>query len=169
MYRSKPDPSRPVGSMFDLGELLISPDYPNAMLTTWDSPNTPPSGFFSYIIGNLNFTIEYINPPVFGHEAIYYYQNKPYEVVGIDAGNLYEDNIEIRNIQNTLKSIYAEANYGLGGFGVESFNIGNFYRGASEYATLTMRSPTPVQKDILTDNPDYFPNKFWDGIDSYYN
>lgn len=159
----------PAGSMFDFGELIAVPDIPNAVMTTWDSPPNPPSGYFNYFFGTLQFKIEYLNPPIFGHDCIYYYEINPsVRIPGYDSDNIYVDNIEERNSVNTLKLYYTQILGGLSGGAVQSINIGNVYNGINEAVTLLMREPTPQQKAMLLDIPEVFPYLFWDDVDVSY-
>ena len=57
----------------------------NKMNTSWSVPNNPPSGFFRYLDGVINFNFQYSCPPFFQHLGLYYYEDNP--TILNDSGN----------------------------------------------------------------------------------
>jgi hypothetical protein len=154
----------PVGSIFSLGQLILAPGIPNAVETTWNSPVNPPSGYFEYLFGTLNFIINYNNPPIFGHDSIYYYQINPPKIDGSSDNNNYTevDNADSGVQQSDItQQLYSQILAGLGGFALAELNIGNVILGGNETDTLLMREPNSTQSTVLFNNPQWFPNQFW--------
>jgi len=159
----------PVGSMFDLGQLILAPGVPNAVETTWNSPVNPPSGYFEYLFGTLTFIINYNNPPIFGHQSIYYYQINPPAIDGGSADNNYndagQDASDVASLDQ-MQQYYSQILAGMGGEGLSEYDIGNVNIAANETNTLLMREPNANQLSVLSSNPHYFPNKFWTNVNS---
>lgn len=151
----------PSGSMFDFGQLLMSETNVNSVFTTWDAPVNPPSGFFPYYIGTLNFIIQYINPPIFGHDSIYYYEINPAQIDAGTAENNYFDNSDEAKALVQTQQYYSQIQAAIGGVGLSESFIGNVNIGSNETDTLIMRNPTATQLSILRQNPEYFPVGFW--------
>lgn len=163
----------PIGSMFDLGELLISTTNGNAAVTTWDSPINPPSGFFRYRIGELKFIITYLNPPLFGHNSIYYFHINPLQVLASDeddkhlavlegSGALGADYDNSLDQQKAMQLIYSQINAGLGGNGLGEFNIGIVNPSSGSGFTRLILNPSTYQIAEMKAEPERFPYRFWE-------
>lgn len=172
-----------IGSMFDLGELILDPDYPNAMKTTWNSLTNPQTGFFGIETGELKWTYLYLNPPLIGHNGIYYYEKNPTQVGvygGYDRsfgsatstnsagfGNSFiggsrESSAVSR--QNELIAAYSAFAGALGGGGLTSLNIGSINIASSDGASVVVREPTSEMQAYLRSTPEIMPHGsggFW--------
>jgi hypothetical protein len=150
-----------IGSMFDLGECKIDV-VPNRAITTWDSLPNPPTGYFGLEEGKLSFWVVYLNPPIIGHQGVYYYHINP-PAVGADSG-LYEyvPQSDGLNNLNTIKYIYSQMLGALGGGALESLNIGNVTIAGNDIESIIVREPNPTQKAELLENPHTFPAGYFE-------
>lgn len=169
-----------IGSMFDLGELKI--DKRNRIITTWDSLPFPQTGFFALETGTLKFIVQYVNPPLMGHDGVYYYEINPPRIGAFStAGDrTYEGNTtpqvngyasstgliggsdDAKSQQNKLIYAYGQITGALGGDTlINSFNIGLLTIGKDEIESIIVRSPDSVQKAYLAENPETFPGGFY--------
>lgn len=151
-----------IGSMFDLGELKIDV-VPNRVITTWDSEPNPPSGFFGFEEGTLKFWVVYVNPPIIGHEGVYYYHINPPKV-GTGSGSFEVNDFggEQRFQQNVLKYMYSQMIGALGGGGLTSFDIGNVTIAGNDKESIVVREPNSTQKAALIERPETFPAGYFD-------
>lgn len=171
-----------IGSMFDLGELKIDEDSKNRVITTWEGRSMPQSGFFSIVTGRLTFTIVYSNPPIIGHDGVYYYNVQPPILGGYSSrefsdapGNIAQDgfggsfvsggisNLDTQSRKNSLISVYSQMLGGLGGGFVSSLNIGSVTIASEDVESVVVRSPTPEMKVYFEEKPETFPVGFWEG------
>lgn len=163
----------PIGTMFDLGELIISPTNGNAAMTTWDSPLNPPSGFFRYRVGTLTFVINYLNPPLFGHSSIYYYHINPQVISAYEEddkqlgtldglGAMGSDYNNSLDQQKAMQILYSQINAGLGGNGLSEFNIGIVNPSNADGTTRLILDPSTYQLAELKSKPESYPYKFWE-------
>lgn len=154
-----------IGSMFDLGELRISDEHPNAVETTWDSYINPPTGFFGLEEGTLTFWVVYLNPPIIGHDGVYYYHINP-PIVGAGSGAYELDEFgiqnDLRNQQNNYKYLYSQLLGALGGGSLESLDIGDIVIAANDKESIVVREPNSTQKAILLESPETFPAGYFD-------
>ena len=154
-----------IGSMFDLGELKID-TVPNRIITTWDSLNNPQTGFFGIEEGTLSFMVMYNNPPILGHQGVYYYHINP-PAVGVGS-NLSEVTDEYgvadeqKNGLNTIKMIFSQLQGGLGGGGLNSLYIGNVVIAGSDKESRVVRQPTETQKMALVEYAETFPAGYFE-------
>lgn len=155
-----------IGSMFDLGELRKHPTIPNAVETTWNALANPPTGFFGIFEGELSFWVVYLNPPLIGHQGVYYYHVNP-SVIGGSSGsaelNEFGDMSSERQNQNVLKYLYSQMLGALGGGGLSSLDIGNVLIAANDNESIIVKSPSPAQKAELGSAPETFPSGYFDG------
>lgn len=173
-----------LGTFFDFGEIRIDGDYPNRILTTWEAD--PPAAIFSPVGGELSFIVTFLNPPLIGHQGLYYYHLQPagasvYTLRPDDERSnslLYEDSgsffglagsfsagsadpvTNIRSYQGT----YTQMIGGTTGQAVPSLNIGTVTIAGNETNSIIASSPTPEQEKFLEENPSVFPNGFSDGL-----
>jgi hypothetical protein len=162
------------------GELFKT--LPNQVITTWDAPPNPETGYFPIRRGEFSFVLRYSMPPLFSHEGCYYYQVNP-ERIGSSSssGDRFYDNtvapsapsfslapsfsspdsINPNNRQNAYIAIYTQILGVLGGSSVSSFNIGYRPIAASDTESILVRSPNPEQRLRLSQEPSLFPNSFY--------
>jgi hypothetical protein len=169
-----------IGEMLDLGQIYQDR---NKVVTTWDSLPNPQTGFFNIVSGRLQFLIQYLNPPLMGHDGVYYYELNPFnvgasgayydrsfgsdsamELAGytggsITGGGLGNDELS-RQQSNQL--LYSEMIGALGGGALQSINIGMVNIGVNDGESVIVREPTPNMKADLVNTPHLFPNGFWD-------
>jgi hypothetical protein len=173
-----------VGSMFDYGELKQDPEWANRVLTTWDAPPFPETGFFGTTEGRLSFIVQYLNPPLTGHDGVYYYHLNPPRV-GIgstSADREFDSSIAATGAaaegafvggeagadstaqgrQNELLFAYSQLAGALGGGGLTSLNIGMITVAGNDKESIVVRDPNPYQKAALEEAPETFPSGFWD-------
>lgn len=172
-----------IGSMYDLGELKISEDYPNALETTWSAMSNPQTGFFGYEEGSLKFKFQYINPPLIGHQGVYYYEIQPpligqflggsYDKKFTESNSSYSNGIsssfgastklnEAQLRQNYTSYAYSQMLGALGGGGLTSLNIGFVNIAGNDGESIVVKSPNEEMKATFRSNPEYFPVGFWD-------
>lgn len=160
-------------TLLDRGELKLSEDYPNATETTWESLPNPQTGFFGILSGDLEWRMEYNNPPIFGHDAVYYYHINPPEAGIDDTLSKLDDGFQDRlNARNTLSNIFSQMQGGLGGDTTNQLDLGRVRRNLSESRTLIVLDPSPSQEGALLDTPELFPAGYWETLlydDSYDN
>jgi hypothetical protein len=181
-----------IGTMFDLpdeqgnpGVLKIDDEIPSRIITTWKSRPNPQSGFFTLTTGELTFVIEYLNPPLIGHDGVYYYHNQPVSIGR--SGAFYDRSFEgdaniatsntgfggsfvsqgtkessVQDRQNATLFAYSQFLGALGGGAVKSLNIGFVNIAPNDGESVVVREPTQDMKAELDTNPIYFPNGFWD-------
>lgn len=149
-------------TLYDRGKLQLS-EFSNATQTTWPSLKNPPSGFWGLFIGDATWSIEYNNPPIFGHEAVYYYHINPAPpdiddtLTQVQGG--YGEGI---NNINTLRNVYGQMQGGLGGSSTSNLNIGRTRRNSSANDTLPVLAPSPSQSASMRAAPEEFPSGFWE-------
>lgn len=174
------DESR-VGSFVpDEGEIFISPEFPNAIETTWEED--PPMFYFTRRTGTLQFFVRYLNPPFIGHNGVYYYHDNP---AGGNNFSLLEENIDLPSGQgyfgmansfgnaggtgsNELRTNQSIFNQLMGRFNggfVPSLYIGNVNISTDTVSRVVM-SPTQDQRGFLANNPSVFPNGFYNPYQS---
>jgi len=161
------------------GELLID-SIPNRVITTWDAFVNPETGFFGVHEGEFQFVVQYNNPPLFGHSAVYYYEINPQDISGVPENNnnrIFDQSLQStatfglapsftnfgdQNLtQNTYIDVYSQILGAFADAAVPSLNIGAVSIG-SELENRVVRSPTTEQKMELNFEPTLFPNGFWD-------
>jgi hypothetical protein len=148
-------------TLFDRGSLLISPDYANAMLTTWTALPNPQTGFFGILTGELTWETTFLNPPIFGHEGVYYYEINPDREDSVDTPR-QSDLGDAVNQKNTLLNIFAQMQGGLGGTTtVDSYFLGYRPKASGATDTVVVRDPTPDQKARQRTQSELFPNGYW--------
>lgn len=169
----------PIGDMFDLGELKI--DKQNRIITTWEGRANPQTGFFGFEEGKLTFIIQYLNPPLIGHDGVYYYELNPLNIgtsgfydrsfvgnsgaVGgfsnsfISGGSGADAQLQQ---QQTTQLIYTQLLGALGGGALESINIGFVNIARNDGESVVVREPTQDQKAELEESPHLFPGGFWE-------
>jgi hypothetical protein len=162
------------------GELFKT--LPNQVITTWDAPPNPETGYFPIRRGEFSFVLRYSMPPLFSHEGCYYYQVNP-ERIGSSSssGDRFYDNSVVpsapsfslapsfsspdstnpNNRQNAYIAIYTQILGALGGSSVSSFNIGYRPIAASDTESILVRSPNPEQKLRMSQEPSLFPSGFF--------
>jgi hypothetical protein len=149
-------------TLYDRGELRRS-EFPNAVETTWPALANPPSGFYGIFSGDAKWDMEYNNPPIFGHEAVYYYHINPEPAEPDDTleqvNGSFNDSV---NDLNSLRGIYGQMQGGLGGEATSSLHIGPIRKASAAYDTITVLSPSPSQKADLGIKPEKFPVGFWE-------
>jgi hypothetical protein len=162
------------------GELFKT--LPNQVITTWDAPPNPETGYFPIRRGEFSFVLRYSMPPLFSHEGCYYYQVNP-ERIGSSSssGDRFYDNSVVpsapsfslapsfsspdstnpNNRHNAYIAIYTKILGALGGSSVSSFNF--WYRpiAASDTESILVRSPNPEQKLRMSQEPSLFPSGFF--------
>lgn len=148
-----------IGSMLDLGDIKVDETSPNRIITTWESEPNPPTGFFGLEEGIMVFRLMYTNPPIMGHDSIYYYEINPEPVP--DSGADMPDYANItgaaREAGNFLKNMYTQLLGALGGGGLDSLDIGEIIMNQDDNNTLLAREPTPTQLAHMIENPEHFP------------
>jgi hypothetical protein len=168
--RSKTAEARGEPSLFPTGETLLnrgelkqSEEYANATETTWDSLPNPPTGFFGLTEGDLTWRIEYSNPPILGHEAVYYYHiNPPLPDVDDTLGKLDITASDNQNQLNTLRNLFAQMQGGLGGGTTVNLSLGTIRKASSANDSIVVLNPSPSQKAELLTVPEKFPAGFWE-------
>lgn len=148
-------------TLFDRGQLLISKSFANATETTWNALPNPQTGFFGFTVGSLKWRITYLNPPILGHQGVYYYEISP-NIATNDATPKISISQEDINNKNTLLNVFAQIQGGLGGTTtINSYYLG--YRSANLNAldSIVVRDPTPSQKAVQRTNSHIFPAGFW--------
>jgi hypothetical protein len=154
---------------------------PNQVITTWDAPPFPPSGYFPIRRGVFKFVLRYSMPPLFSHEGCYYYQVNPSRVGGdSSSGDRFYDNtvapnspsfglapsftspddINPNNRQNAFIAVYTQILGALDGASVSSFNIGYRPIAASDTDSILVLSPNLSQRVAISAEPSKFPNGF---------
>jgi hypothetical protein len=155
---------------------------PNQVITTWDAPPFPETGYFPIRRGEFSFVLRYSMPPLFSHEGCYYYQVNPERIGGnSSSGDRFYDNsvapaepsfslapsfsspddTNPNTKQNAYISVYTQILGALGGGSVSSFNIGYRPIAASDTESILVRSPNPEQKLRMSEFPSLFPNGFY--------
>lgn len=154
---------------------------PNQVITTWDAPPNPETGYFPIRQGVFKFVLRYSMPPLFSHEGCYYYQVNPSRV-GADSssGDRFYDNTVApnspsfglapsftspddsnpNNRQNAYIAVYTQILGAMDGASVSSFNIGYRPIAASDTDSILVLSPNPSQKVEIFEEPSRFPNGF---------
>lgn len=167
------------GSFYDKGELIAGPS-PNNIRTTWNAPEAP-TGIFSVQEGSFNFTLNYLNPPLIGHQGPYYYhlnpggsnsavpaEDKTFPFVDYSAGysglggSFAGPSSDPRDAANNMLFTYTQMLGGTAGVAVPSLNIGSVVIADKDTLSLATRSPTQDQRQDMSDVPMLFPNGFWD-------
>ncbi|MGL5923691.1 hypothetical protein [Chroococcidiopsis sp.] len=171
-----------IGSMFDLGELKID-DRKNRVITTWDSLRNPQTGFFGIESGTLTFAILYLNPPLIGHDGVYYYEINPENIGSLWGGDrtrlLEKGSAAVPPVglapsyvagsddpqenANQMLTAYSQFLGAIGGGAVSSLNIGTVTIAPKDGESVVVRSPTPGMKAAMQERPELFPSGFWDG------
>jgi hypothetical protein len=150
-------------TLLDRGELRISEEFANATETTWNALPNPQTGFFGITVGSLKWLMYYLNPPILGHEGVYYYQRNPNFSAGDARGNFRDDSFA-SNMKNTLLNIFAQMQGGLGGTTtVNSYYLGYRQKAPTAWDSIVVRDPSPEQKAVRRVESDLFPNSFWIG------
>lgn len=150
-------------TLFDRGDLIMRPGYANAMETTWPALPNPQTGFFGIYVGDLKWMMYYLNPPILGHEGVYYYQSNPNFSAGDARVNQLEDNGGAA-MKNTLLNIFAQMQGGLGGTTtVDSYYLGYKQKSPTAWDSVVVRDPSPEQKAVRRVESDLFPNGYWLG------
>jgi len=170
---------------------------PNVVETTWDVPVNPDSGFYSVRQGEFSFVLKYRMPPLFSHDAVYYYQRNPRRVGGLyaDASDRYYDasspqvppfslapsfsNVAAadgNSTQNGYISVYTQILGAMANSFVSSYNLGYRPIASNDLDSIVVLSPTPDQKGDLANEPSLFPNAYiaspflsesWDNDNKY--
>jgi hypothetical protein len=148
-------------TLYDRGKLQIS-EYPNATETTWPSLLNPQTGFFGLKEGKATWNMEYDNPPLLGHEAVYYYHKNP--VLPDIDDTISKTDIPGLDQQNTLRSIFGQMQGGLGGSTTVSLNIGRFRKAVAANDSIVVLAPSPTQLAEIRTVPEKFPGGFWEAI-----
>lgn len=152
-------------TLFDRGELRQSVEYANATETTWESLVNPPTGFFGLKEGDLTWRMEYSNPPILGHEAVYYYHiNPPLPDVDDTLSQLNSSSADNLNQLNTLRNIFGQMQGGLGGGTTVNLSLGFIRKASSANDSIVVLSPSPSQKAELLTVPEKFPAGFWETL-----
>lgn len=179
----------PTGQTFnDIGQVLLHPDKPNAILTTWEAQT--PTARYTPLEGTCNFIYYYLNPPLIGHQACFYYHINP---TGADTFNMVpdsynQDQINQYNLQapafgglggsftgsgqtptqkvNGLRSVYTQILGSLSGATVPSLNIGTVNIAAGDTQSRVVKSPVQSDKLFQVTNPSVFPVGFYDDLRS---
>jgi hypothetical protein len=152
-------------TLFNRGELRLSAKYPNATETTWDSLPNPPTGFFGIKTGNLTWAIEYSNPPLLGHEAVFYYHINP-PLPDVDDSISKQDISASDNLNqvNTLRNLFAQMQGGLGGDSTSNLDLGRIRKASTANDSIVVLNPSPSQKAELLAVPEKFPAGFWETL-----
>lgn len=166
--RSKSAEARNAPSLFPTGETLYNrgelklSKYSNATETTWPSLPNPQTGFFGIQSGDATWIMNYNNPPLFGHEATYYYHINPF-LEGLDDTLVRVDNSlnDQLSALNTQRNLLAQIQGGLGGDTTSRLAIGRTRKAQAAFDTLPILSPSPSQQANLWDEPEKFPAGFW--------
>lgn len=170
LRRSKTAESRGEPSLFPTGETLLdrgelkqSEQYANATETTWESLANPPTGFFGLTEGALTWRMEYSNPPILGHEAVYYYHiNPPLPDIDDTLSQLDSSAADNLNQINTLRNIFGQMQGGLGGGTTVNLSLGINRKASSANDSIVVLAPSPAQKADLLATPEKFPAGFWE-------
>ena len=81
---------------------------PNVIELLWDTPPNPPT-IFAWAEGTISFNYEYIKPPFFQHNGLYYYEDNP-EILN-DATNQGELVVGGDVISSQLLSVVGTTNF----------------------------------------------------------
>lgn len=153
---------------------------PNRIELPWES-KPPQSGFFSPWEGEAVFELRFENPPLTGHDSIYYYHINPSNLSGTFSGDATYAEGNFASVgaagfslggsfttgatgveqANSRLLNYSMMLGGLGGSAVPSLNIGAVNYG-NNFTSLLVFSPPPHIEAEYKDTPYLFPNKLLD-------
>ena len=164
---------------------LLKTEIPNQVMTTWNTPINPESGFWNIRQGIFKFVLRYRMPPLFGHEGCYYYQVNPERVTSTSSsGDRFYDNSSAppppsfslapsfysvtegnpNATQNVYINVYNQILGAFGQGGISSYNIGYRPIAASDTDSILVLSPNPEQKAELSAEPSLYPNGWQDDV-----
>lgn len=155
---------------------------PNRIELPWES-FLPQSGFFSPWEGEAVFELRFENPPLTGHDSIYYYHINPVNLSGTFTGESAYSESNFASVgaagfslggsfttgatgveqANQRLMNYSMMLGGLGGSAVPSLNIGNVNYG-SNFTSFLVFSPPPYIEAEYKDTPYLFPFKLLDPL-----